>query len=77
MCHKTPYIFVKMVTNIQATRLTLEQRQYHLRELQELAISCNLDIGAVKQSVPWDVVLQQIVAQTFPHKALNMFLPVG
>jgi hypothetical protein len=39
----------ELVTNIQATQLTLEQREYHLKELQELAVSCNLDIWVVEQ----------------------------
>jgi hypothetical protein len=39
----------ELVTDIQATRLTLEQRKYHLKELQELAVSCELDIRVVER----------------------------
>jgi hypothetical protein len=39
----------EVVTGTQATRLTLERRKYHLKELQELAVSCNLDIWVVER----------------------------
>jgi hypothetical protein len=40
----------KLVTGIQASQLTLEQQKYHLKELQELATSCNLDIRLNKRN---------------------------
>jgi hypothetical protein len=38
----------ELVTGIQATGLTLKRRKYHLKELQELAVSCNVDIRVVE-----------------------------
>jgi hypothetical protein len=38
----------ELVTNIQATQLILERRKYRLKELQELAVSCNVDIRVVE-----------------------------
>ena len=39
----------ELVTDIQASRFTLERRKYHLKELQELATSCNLDIRVIER----------------------------
>jgi hypothetical protein len=39
----------KLATNIQASRLTLKQQKYQLKEIQELDISCNLDIWVIER----------------------------
>jgi hypothetical protein len=45
-CTKT---CLELVTNIQAPHFILQRRKYNLKELQELATSCNLDIRVIKR----------------------------